>query len=633
MWTLVLPMAAAQDLPAWPELRPDPRPSALQATIGPDGSAVLWIEHDTETDPVTHRLHLWRSDGEPVPPLEVTEGRVWSSWARDGAPWATVITKEGRTFHHVVDGAWVEAEDRPEAMENGIPGAPEATIDWERRRKHRWTVTWTNGEDDAAVRLRWKRGKDWVLFDENDGRPRAVGRSRRRGMQLRSVDDRPLDVPRYYTEARLYGARRSNLPLRVGTHPVALVHDTLYAIDLGDRVYRALVAVDVATGEERTVFASDEADVVTVSKHPDTGAPDVVLLYEPIPRLVAVPGLADAALEADLAWVREAVPEGGHLLTLDRARGDRRWHVCGHAPHVGHACVHVDRDTRVITPTVTSPASPWEGPRPRTWPAVIEISDGLSLHSYLVLPVGADEGGRPAAPLPTVIRVHGGPYAREHYAYDATRTWLANQGYAVLELNFRGSTYMGTDVMTGADGERGRATQRDIEEATDWLVQEGIADPDRIALMGHSFGGFSTLLGLARTPEHYACGVALAPTAAWSYRWVVWALPRQLKERAPYTQLDGIDDPLLLVHGRRDRTLPVGESRHVAKVLAKRGSPVAYLEADDGHALVGEGVEQVVAEATARFLARCLGGVAPPTDPEAWTDAVSVEAGPALLGL
>jgi dipeptidyl aminopeptidase/acylaminoacyl peptidase len=182
-------------------------------------------------------------------------------------------------------------------------------------------------------------------------------------------------------------------------------------------------------------------------------------------------------------------------------------------------------------------------------------------------------------------------------------------------------------VQTGADGERGRATQRDVTEATAWLIAEGIADPERIAVMGHSFGAYSTLLGLAQTPDTYACGVALAPMAAWSYRWVVWALPKALKHRVPYTQLDAIDDPLLLVHGNKDRVLPVQESRHVASVLSRRGSSVAYVEVVDGHDLQGEGIPRAIAEAVDGFLAGCLDGTRGPLDPTTWPESARIVTG------
>jgi dipeptidyl aminopeptidase/acylaminoacyl peptidase len=316
--------------------------------------------------------------------------------------------------------------------------------------------------------------------------------------------------------------------------------------------------------------------------------------------------------QADLDWVADALP--GTVWRIDRARGDRRWHACGVAPDAPVRCAWFDRDARRVVFTREEPLTAAPGPLPRTIPVVLPTSDGLALDSYLVLPPGVSDP--PAEPLPAVVLLHGGPYARTTYEPDPLRAYLASRGLAVLDLNFRGSTGQGVEVLTGADGERGLATQRDVREASAWLVDQGVADPRRLALMGHSFGGYSTLLGLAQEPGRYRCGVALAPMAGWSYRWLLWLLPRRQRERLPTTQLEQLVDPVFLAHAADDRVLPVGESRHVARALTRLGRPVTYLELDQGgHDLAAHA--DALGVAAADFLSACLG------DDPAWAPAAA----------
>ena len=144
-------------------------------------------------------------------------------------------------------------------------------------------------------------------------------------------------------------------------------------------------------------------------------------------------------------------------------------------------------------------------------PVVIPSRDGLELVSYLTLPVGsdADGDGRPDEPLPTVLAVHGGPWARDSYGYNGWHQWLANRGYAVLSVNYRGSTGFGKSFVRAAIREFAGKMHDDLIDGVQWAVDEGIADPDRVSIVGGSYGGYATLIGVSFTPDTFACGVDL----------------------------------------------------------------------------------------------------------------------------
>ena len=148
-------------------------------------------------------------------------------------------------------------------------------------------------------------------------------------------------------------------------------------------------------------------------------------------------------------------------------------------------------------------------PLSKLHPVVIKARDGLNLVSYLTLPVWSDSNGdaRPDSPLPMVLLVHGGPWARDDWSFDPYHQLLANRGYAALSVNFRGSTGFGKGFINASNKEWAGKMHDDLIDAVDWAVKEGIADPKRIAIMGWSYGGYATLVGLTFTSDIFACGV------------------------------------------------------------------------------------------------------------------------------
>ena len=140
---------------------------------------------------------------------------------------------------------------------------------------------------------------------------------------------------------------------------------------------------------------------------------------------------------------------------------------------------------------------------------VIKSRDGLKLVSYLSLPPGSDPDGDgvPNKPVPMVLNVHGGPWARDEWGFNPDHQWLANRGYAVLSVNYRGSTGFGKEFINAANGEWAGKMHDDLIDAVNWAVEKKIADKDKVAIMGGSYGGYATLVGLTFTPDVFACGV------------------------------------------------------------------------------------------------------------------------------
>ena len=274
--------------------------------------------------------------------------------------------------------------------------------------------------------------------------------------------------------------------------------------------------------------------------------------------------------------------------------------------------------------------------RPRPWlvprqlapmrPVSFKAEDGLTIHGYLTAPVGV-----PSRNLPLVLVVHGGPWARDAWGYDSEAQLLANRGYAVLQINYRGSTGYGKAFYNAAVKEWAGKMHTDLIDGVRWAIREGIADSSRVAIYGGSYGGYATLVGLTFTPEVFACGVDyVGPSSLvtliesfppyWKpflegsfYRHVgnpaVAADVEDMNKRSPLFRVNRIEDPLLIVQGANDPRVTKREADQMAIALRDRGVKVRYLLApNEGHGFVNADNRLALYRAMELFFKDCLGG-------------------------
>jgi dipeptidyl aminopeptidase/acylaminoacyl peptidase len=267
---------------------------------------------------------------------------------------------------------------------------------------------------------------------------------------------------------------------------------------------------------------------------------------------------------------------------------------------------------------------------------LIRARDGLRLVSYLTLPPG-----RRAKGLPMVLLVHGGPWSRDRWHYNPYVQWLASRGYAVLQVNYRGSAGFGKAFLAAGNREWGRKIQHDLTDAVGWATRKGIADPRRVAIMGASFGGYAVLAGVTFTPGLYAAAVDLVGPSNletllrsippyWKplqaiFRVRVGDLARDakmLRARSPLHFAQRIRTPLLIFQGQNDPRVKARESEQIVRAIRKRGGRVRYVVyTDEGHGIRRPENRLDFTGRTEAFLARYLGGRVEPYRPGVGTSA------------
>jgi dipeptidyl aminopeptidase/acylaminoacyl peptidase len=261
-------------------------------------------------------------------------------------------------------------------------------------------------------------------------------------------------------------------------------------------------------------------------------------------------------------------------------------------------------------------------------PVIIPARDGLELVSYLTLPPGVEP-----KKLPLVLMVHGGPWARDSWGYNSQAQWLANRGYAVLQVNFRGSTGFGKKFLHAGDREWAGKMHDDLLDAVAWAVKEGYADEKKVAIYGGSYGGYAALVGATFTPDTFACAISVVGPSNlvtllksippyWEPLKKMFTVrvgdledPKFLEARSPLFKADRIKIPMLIAQGANDPRVKQAESEQIVEAIKKAGKDVKYLLfEDEGHGFVRpQNRLRFMAEAEA-FLAKHLGGRAEPME-------------------
>lgn len=420
-----------------------------------------------------------------------------------------------------------------------------------------------------------------------------------------------------------------------------------YMLDSRGRDKAALVHYALESGHSILVAESEKADIANVLMHPRKHTPIAYTVQYETNEWIPL----DGAYSEDFATLDKQVQGDFSILasTLDASQ----WVLYTDTVTASPQYQVFDTQKNTLSTMFATHPKLDSLPLAKMHPQVISARDGKKLVSYLTLPAALDQGGTVQEPVPMVLLVHGGPWGRDSYGFNSEAQWLANRGYAVLQVNFRASTGFGKTFINAGNGEWAGAMHNDLIDAVDWAVAEGITTPDEVAIMGGSYGGYATLVGLTFTPDRFACGVDIVGPSSlntllasippyWeSFRNTLHAAVgnpeteegrKMLEERSPLNRADKIIRPLLIGQGANDPRVKQAESDQIVTAMKAKEIPVTYiLYPDEGHGFQKPENRLSFYAATEAFLSSCLGGRYQPIGDDLKGSSMQVKHGAAFV--
>ena len=400
----------------------------------------------------------------------------------------------------------------------------------------------------------------------------------------------------------------------------------LYMIDSRKRNTAALFTLDLASGKQELVAEDDRADVGGMLVHPTEKHVQAVSFIYDRNRWHVL----DSAIQEDMDYLRSV--EDGELSITSRTLDDRLW-TAAYALDNGPVKYYLyDRVRKQANYLFSNRTDLDEYQLARMHSLTIKSRDGWDLVSYLTLPPDSAPDGeaRPSNPVPLVLLVHGGPWGRDIWGYDSHHQWLSNRGYAVLSVNFRGSTGFGKEFTNAGNGEWAGKMHDDLIDAVNWAVREKITQRDQVAIMGGSYGGYATLVGLTFTPDTFVCGVDIVgPSNLVTLLqnvppywvpilpmmkdrvgdWTTEEGQKSLLAKSPLARVDQIQRPLLIGQGANDPRVKQVESDQIVEAMKEKNIPVTYvLYPDEGHGFARPENRLSFYAVAEAFLSEHLGG-------------------------
>ena len=375
-----------------------------------------------------------------------------------------------------------------------------------------------------------------------------------------------------------------------------------------------LLEIDLASGKRKVITEDPQFDVSSTINNPKTNALEAVSYTRQRTEYEFI----DSKVKADFA-VLEKVRKGD-IASVSQDLNDDKWvvgFVVDDAPEYWYL---YDRAKQQATLLFSNRPQLEKYKLSAMKPIEFTARDGMKLYGYLTMPVGVE-----AKKLPMVEFVHGGPWSRDEWGFSRYAQWLSNRGYAVLQINFRGSTGYGKKYVNAGDRQWAGTMHTDLLDGKDWVVKQGIADAAKVCIMGGSYGGYATLAGVTFSPDAFACGVDIVGPSNlntllktippyWStllatFHKRMGDSEEVLKAQSPLFKADEIKAPLLIGQGANDPRVNKAESDQIVAAMRKNQKPVQYyVFPDEGHGFARPANNMAFNAASEEFLAKYLGG-------------------------
>lgn len=375
-----------------------------------------------------------------------------------------------------------------------------------------------------------------------------------------------------------------------------------------------LLEIDLVSGKQKVLTEDPQFDVSETLNNPKTNALDAVYINKQRRDYVFL----NPEVKADFAALQKV--RAGDISGISRSLDDKKWIVGFESDDAPEYWYLYDRTSKQPTLLFSNRPQLEKYQLSKMSPIEFSARDGMRLYGYLTTPVGME-----AKKLPTVLFVHGGPWGRDVWGFNRYAQWLSNRGYAVLQVNFRGSTGYGKQYVNAGDRQWAGTMHTDLLDGKDWVVKQGIADPAKVCIMGGSYGGYATLAGVAFSPNAFACGVDIVGPSNlntllktippyWSTILAVFHKrmgdsEQVLKDQSPLFKADQIKSPLLIGQGANDPRVNKAESDQIVAAMRKNDKPVQYyVFPDEGHGFARPANNMAFNAVSEEFLAKYLGG-------------------------
>jgi dipeptidyl aminopeptidase/acylaminoacyl peptidase len=639
--TLRIAAAALSVLAAAPALAVDPAPPPVisreilfgnperaSPKLSPDGKKLAWLAPDEK-----NVLQVWvrtvgQEDGKKVT-ADKKRGIRQYLWAQDDRTLLYLQDSDGDENYHVHGVDLVSGNVRDLTPFQGVKAdiqnvshkVPDRILVTMNLRDRRLMDVHEVSLATGAVKLAAENPGDVAGWDSNDDLEVRVAQAETPdgGTEIR-VRQTPTSPWKTLLTAPL-GEDVNVLDISADGAAVFLLSS------LGANTNR-VIRKEIVTGTETVIAENPNVDAGGVMIHP---VKHVVQAVD-FPAGRQAWTVIDPLVKGDFEGIWKL--RDGDFTVVNRDRDDKTWLV-GFTEDRGPTRYYAwDRETRKGTFLfVTQPkleGLPLAQMRAVSFPS----RDGLTLNGYLTLPVGVK-----ASNLPLVLFVHGGPWYRDSWGFNSAAQWLANRGYAVLQVNYRGSTGYGKKFRNAAMKQFAGKMHDDLLDGVAWTVKQGWVDPKKVAILGGSYGGYATLVGMTFTPDTFACGVDIVgPSnlvtlvesfpAYWStflssswYPFVgnpkIPAEKADMEARSPIFKVGNIKKPLLIGQGANDPRVTQNESEQIVAAMEAKGLPVTYVVySDEGHGFARPENRIDFFARSEAFLAACLGGRVEPLPAE-----------------
>ncbi len=492
---------------------------------------------------------------------------------------------------------------------------------WPSAKDPHWHIENNDVSEAAPDLVRYDiAGKNRQIVAKNDGRTFGWSFTEEGAMSTRrrSLENgaRTLEVP---TTTGWWKVLTIGKYDRFSVQNAPRPGQTIWALSDRGRDKLAVVKIDPRTGQETLFYSHPDVDVEGISFDHQTQQPLFATISLPYPKTIPF----DERIQRLLNLFQPKDRDFFSIQSMDQNLN--RFIVSFSRGKIVPKTYAVDLPTNQVSHLSSPYLSRHEAALSETWPLTFNARDGMRIPAFITLPRGANN-----RQLPMLVFVHGGPAGHDTWYTNSATQFLANRGYAVLRVNFRGSTGYGRAFQHAGFGEMGRKIQQDVYDATDWAINQGIADPNRIAIIGPSHGGYSALMGAWQSGGRYKAAVSFAGVSDmerqtmevpkfWelaSHAWYRYSgdpkdprVRQNLKAISPINHAEKFNVPVLLIHGTKDRIVVPEDSYHMEKALRLASKQVTslYLKGEE-HGAVKWQSRIKMWRKIEKFLAKHIGG-------------------------